>query len=179
MKLKIGFALTLLLASLFGQAQNTPFDISFEFQAYPTGLIPGIRLEKGFGEKNAAHLRFGYQVIDHRDLGKHDDETGSGWGFTLGYHRYFKGGYQGFFLGARNDFWFNSMEWEMNDGTSGKTDIVVVQPTAQAGWVFLFGEKWLLSPTLSFGYEINVKTEGEATGEGAIILLGLNFGRRF
>lgn len=179
MKLKIGFALILLFISLFCPAQSGPLDVTFEFQAYPTGLIPGIRLEKGFGEKNAAHLRLGYQIIDHRDLGKHDDETGSGWGFTLGYQRFFKEGFKGIFVGARSDLWFNKIDWAMNDGTSGKSDIVVVQPTAQAGWLFLFGEKWLLSPTLAFGYEFNVKTEGEPTGEGAIVLLGLNFGHRF
>jgi hypothetical protein len=179
MKLKIGFSLILLLLGPLGQAQNAPLDLAFEFQAYPTGLIPGIRLEKNFGGKNAAHLRLGYQAIDHRDLGKQDDETGQGWGFSLGYHRYFKPSYQGFFLGARNDIWFNRIDWANNDGTSGQTDITVLQPTAQAGWLFLLGKKFLLCPTLSFGYEINVKTEGEPTGEGAILLLGINLGHRF
>ena len=38
------------------QAQDRVFDLGFEFQAYPTGLIPGLRLESGFGEQHAVHL---------------------------------------------------------------------------------------------------------------------------
>lgn len=167
-----------------GFAQTGPFDVNFEFQAYPAGLIPGLRLEKGFAQKNAASLRLGYQFIDHQDFGKHDDETGSGYGFTLGYKRYLKENFVGWFAGLRNDFWWNEIDWE--DAVLGPaglrigtTDIFVVQPTVEAGYAFALGQNWVFSPALAFGFEVNVKTEGEPTGEGAIFLLGLNFGRRF
>lgn len=172
-----------LLFSFTLGAQSGPFDVTFEFQAYPTGLIPGIRFEKGFAEKNAISLRLGYQFIDHRDLGKNDDEWGNGYGFTVGYKRYFKENFRGLFAGIKNDVWWNEMEWKMNPETpdefSGVTDITVIQPTAEAGYLFEFGEGWICSPTVAFGYEVNVKTEGRPTGEGAIFLLGFNLGRRF
>lgn len=180
MKIKHWLTPLLLLAALFCAAQGNNFDLTTEFQVYPTGLIPGLRLEKGFAEKNAVHLRLGYQIIDHRDLGKHDDETGTGYGFTLGYKRYFKENFQGIHLGIRNDFWFNSIDWRSDEEpAAGTTDVVVVQPTAELGWLFLLGEHFTLTPGAAFGVEINVKTDGEPTGEGMILLLGLQAGYRF
>lgn len=185
------FLLTLLIAlcgffccpSTISAQTDGSLDLSFEFQAYPTGLIPGLRLEKNFGEKNAAHLRLGYQLIDHRSLGKHDDETGSGYGLTLGYKRYFKTGHEGFSLGLKTDLWFNSIDWttigENDANTSGNTDIIVLQPTIEGGYLFTFGPSWVFTPSVAFGFEWNIKTEGEPTGEGAILLLGFSIGKRF
>lgn len=166
-------------------AQSGVFDVNFEFQAYPTGLIPGLRLEKGFAGRHAAHLRLGYNWIRHRDLGEHDDERGDGFGFTFGYKYFFREGFRGLSLGARNDIWFNSLEWEDYADTgeisaSGTTDITVVQPTAEAGYTFLLGNgNWTFTPGVAFGFEINAKTEGADVGQGAILLLGVKIGPRF
>lgn len=175
------------MAVSFGSfGQNDPthiFDADFEFQAYPTGLIPGIRLEKGFAGRHAAHLRLGYNWIRHGSLGKHDDERGDGYGFTLGYKYYFRPVFKGFFAGIRNDIWWNEMHWKNNpdaiDEVSGTTHITVVQPTVEAGWLFPLGDSWQLAPSLAFGYEVNVKTEGSPTGEGAILLAGIVLGKRW
>ena len=183
MKIKHWFTFGFWLMAGFCIGQTSMFHLNFEFQAYPTGLIPGLRLEKGFAEKNALHLRLGYQFIDHRDLGKHDDESGNGWGFTLGYKRYFRDNFEGFHLGLRNDFWWNQIDWQQQSAggalAMGTSDILVVQPTAEAGWLFRPGDHFLLTPSVAFGFEINVKTEGEPTGEGLILLLGLQAGYRF
>ena len=176
-----------LLMALAGTCpgQSGPFDLNFEFQAYPTGLIPGLRLEKGFAEKNAVSLRLGYQIIDHRDLAEHDDETGNGFGFSLGYKRYLskKENYQGLFAGIRNDFWWNEIDWVthviLENDITGTTDITVVQPTAELGYQWVSESGWALAPSIAFGMEINVKTEGEATGQGGILLLGVLLGKRF
>ena len=170
---------TFIGTTLMGQST----DISFEFQAYPTGLIPGLRLEKNFGEKHAAHVRVGYQWIRHRDLGEHEDERGNGYGFTFGYKRYFKELHQGFSIGIRNDIWFNSLDWKDNIDTpsevSGTTDITVLQPTLELAYLMLADSGWFFTPAIAFGFEINVKTEGSDVGEGAILLLGLSAGKRF
>jgi len=178
--MKKTFFCILLLLPLLASAQT---DLSFEFQAYPTGLIPGVRVEKNFSERHAVHLRLGYQLINHRDLGVHDSEKGSGYGFSLGYKHYFSDGYDGFFLGARNDVWLNTIDWIDNLGATnelkGSTMITVVQPTLEGGYAFLFGDDWLFAPSLGFGFEMNVRTEGDPTGEGAILLVGFLFGKRF
>ena len=164
-------------------AQEGILDIDFELQAYPTGIIPGIRIEKGFAQKNAIHLRLGYNWIRHRDLGVHEDERGDGFGFTLGYKRYLKAGFKGWFGGIRSDVWFNQLDWKDHIGLpneqSGHTKITVVQPTAEAGYLFTLPNDWIIAPAIGFGYEVNVVTNGEPTGEGAILLLGFTLGKRF
>ena len=172
--------ITLLLSVQIAQAQT---DLSFEFQAYPTGLIPGVRVSKLFKEQNAAHLRLGYNWIRHRDLGVHEDERGDGFGFTLGYRRYFSPNYERWFLGGRSDLWFNELAWKDNIGTadevSGLSNIVVVQPTLEGGYLFLLDEgRTFISPSVGFGFEVNVKTEGAEMGQGAILLLGCTLGVR-
>lgn len=184
MQTKRNLLMSLLIALSVGVwAQSSVFDIDFEFQAYPTGLIPGLKLEKGFSDHHAVSLRLGYQIIDHRDLGVHEDETGNGYGFTLGYKYYLKPEFKGLSFGVRNDIWFNDIDWKDNLDLpieiSGTSEITVVQPTAEATYLLPVGESWIFAPSIAFGYEINVKTEGEPVGEGAILLIGINFGKRF
>lgn len=184
------FLVTLLLTlslfcSTFSIAQSTKsFDIGLEIQAYPTGVIPGIHLEWGLSEKDGLLTRIGYNLVRHRDLGKHEDERGGGFGFTLGYRRYFKANRNGLFIGAKNDVWFNKIDWKDNIGqpneVNGQTDITVLQPTAELGYVLNLGQNdWIFVPSVAFGAEINVKTEGAAVGEGAILLIGFTLGKRF
>lgn len=182
----IAILLTLsLFCSTFSIAQSTKsFDVGLEVQAYPTGIIPGIHLEWGLSEKDGLLTRIGYNLVRHRDLGKHEDERGGGFGFTLGYRRYFKANRNGLFIGAKSDIWFNKIDWKDKIGqsaeVSGQTDITVLQPTAELGYVFNLGENgWILVPSVAFGAEINVKTKGSEVGEGAIVLIGFTLGKRF
>ena len=157
----------------------------FELQVYPTGIIPGIRVEKIRNHHNI-NLRFGYQLINHRDLGVQESEKGTGFGFSFGY-RYTFGRAEGWFLGARNDVWFNTIDWRDDIGKvdpmdpnislerNGTSNIVVLQPTAEAGYTFPVGKNWLFSPSLSFGFEVNVQNSGEEVGQGPILLLGMSF----
>ncbi len=158
-------------------------DLGLEIQQYPTGFLLGGHFEFGLGQHHALAFRAGVNIFDHRDLGVQEEEKGSGPGFTVGYNYYFNPTHQGWFLGIRNDFWFNSVDWRNNLGsaseTSGNTQIVVMQPTAIAGHLFILNNQWVVTPTLAFGYEINVVEEGEDVGEGAILLWGVNLGYRF
>ncbi|MEM9819522.1 MAG: DUF3575 domain-containing protein [Bacteroidota bacterium] len=182
-KNKINTFTTILLACLLPLTGATQvLDFSFEFQAYPTGLIPGLRIEKPFHEKNAVHLRLGYNWIRHGSLGVQDDERGDGFGFSLGYKRYLKSSFRSWYLGLKNDIWFNELDWEtevQNATMRGTSKIIVVQPTLEAGHLFLLKNNWIFTPSIAFGFEINVKTEGAEMGQGAILLLGFHFGRRF
>ena len=174
--MRLALIITLLLPNCF-YAQSY-HDVLFEFQAYPTGLIPGIRIEKSLGAKSAAQLRLGYNWIRHRDLGEHDDERGDGYGFSLGYKRYFRNNHDGFSLGLKNDVWWNTINWTDEPASSGTTDITVLQPTLELAYSLIKSDI-VFSPSLAFGFEWNVCTEGEPTGEGAILLVGVLIGKRF
>jgi len=157
-------------------------DVSFELQIYPTGIIPGLRLEKNFARKNAAHIRVGAQLINHWGFGVQEREWGYGYGTTFGYKRFFTENFKGYSLGVKCDLWQNFISWENNSDapskTSGKTKIYVIQPTMELGYTFLKNENLIITSTCAVGFEWNVKTEGQPTGEGAIILFGVLIGNR-
>lgn len=160
------------------------FRIAQETQVYPTGIIPGVRIAYDFGGQHAIHTRLGYNIVRHRDLGVQDDERGGGFGFTIGYDRYFGQNYKGFFAGARMDLWFNEVDWGNLIGTPaetrGTTNVTVWQPTIEGGYSFsIINENVYLAPHLALGVEVNVKTEGAEVGQGLIALLGFQFGYRF
>ena len=149
-------------------------------QAYPTGLIAGFRYEVALDSRYAASVRLGYNYIRHGDAGKHEDERGQGWGGTLGLKRYFAEGRKGWFAGLRTDLWFNNIDWKDKAGqpgeVTGTTDIVVLQPTVEAGFCLRKTQSWFLAPALAAGMEWNVKTSGSPTGEGPILLAGFTLG---
>lgn len=181
---KISLSLFFIFTCVQLSAQEINWQVGIELQAYPAGVIPGLRIEKALNERNALHLRVGYNIARHRDLGVHDNEEGGGVGFTLGYRHYFKADLRGLFLGIRNDVWFNTIDWQDDIDTpietSGTTELIVLQPTVEGGYNFVFGDNgWAFAPTLGWGWEWNAKEDGAEVGEGAIILGGLNLVKRF
>ena len=175
--------LWLLPLSFAGLTQaSQDLDLGIEVQLYPTGVIPGVRIEKRLADNQAWFVRIGLQEIRHEDYGVHEDERGDGYGFGLGYRYYFKPGFERLSLGIRTDVWFNSLSWKDNIGqvneVSGKTDVTVVQPSVQLGYLFKLNQAVYITPSLSFGYEVNVDTQGEDVGEGPIWLLGVETGFR-
>ena len=153
------------------------------YKVYPAGMIFGVRGDRLIGSKNSLSLMVGYNRARHQDFGVHEDERGGGPGISIGYRRYLKNNRTGPYLGLNQDFWMNKIDWRDNIGQtnelSGTTDILVVQPTAEAGWSFVFKDKWVLTPNIAFGMEINTMQEGEDVGEGAILLIGIHGGVRF
>jgi len=154
--------------------------LAFELQAYPTGIIPGFTYERFVSQNSALHFRVGGQVIRHEDYGEHDDERGEGLGGSLGYRRYWS---HGISLGTRVDLWANSLDWTDNIGEpnerTGQTDVLVLQPVVEATLRKFFSPKWFVQPSVAAGFEINVHTDGEDTGEGFIFLGALAVGRSF
>ena len=159
------------------------FNVSLEVQQYPTGTIAALQLERRLADQHAVHGRLGVQRIRHEDYGEHDDERGDGFGFSLGYRYYRSPEQVGWSAGFRTDLWWNSLDWTDNinqaDERRGETDVVVLQPTIEVGYLHLLNSEFFITPTVAFGFEINIDTDGEDTGEGPIWLLGLHLGRRF
>ena len=172
-----------LFSPVIHSAEKPARDISFELQAYPTGIIPGIRFEYALDGRHALHFRLGVQEIRHQDYGEHDDERGNGRGFSFGYKRYLRPGLTGASVSLRTDLWFNSLDWRDDIGTAsesnGQTDVTVLQPTIEISWHHPLGNQFFITPSLAAGFEINIDTDGEDVGEGFIYLAGVMLGVRF
>ena len=152
-------------------------DLSLELQAYPTGFIPGISIDHHINTKHVIYGRLGFNIFNHRDLGVQEKEEGSGYGITIGYKRYLNTSQTGWRIGVKNDFWRNTVDWESGLLT-GETKLVVLQPTAEVSYV-IQKNNFVITPSVALGYEWNVETKGEPTGEGLILLVGVQLGRRF
>ena len=65
---------------VFGGVERPRSSLVFEFQAYPTGIIPGFTYERFFSPRQSLNFRIGRQIIRHGDEGRQDDERGEGGG---------------------------------------------------------------------------------------------------
>ena len=166
--------LSIFFTGLYGQDSKTYFGP--ELQIYPTGILAGLSLTTDVGEKSNLYFRVGANVFDHRDLGKQDDEEGYGFGFSIGYERDIQLFSKAWRLGFINDVWFNNVDWVNQDANGnideGSTSITVLQPTLKLSYQIEKNDL-LISPSLGVGAEWNVRTDGLPTGEGPILLLGI------
>jgi hypothetical protein len=165
-------------------AEKVRVDAGAEAQVYPAGVIGAVRAHFLLSAHDVLTARAGYNRASRGDFGEHDDEDGGGPGFALGYRRLFSER-RGFFAGARVDLWWMTIDWIDDPGQpnerAGSSDIFVVQPTVEGGYSFVLGRKgrWVVEPSLAVGFEINVQTDGEDVGEGAILLGGVSVAYRF
>lgn len=145
-----------------------------ELQVYPAGVIATARLEQNLGPDEAVSYRVGWNETDREDDGEHDDEEGGGPGVGVGYTRWLEEDRRGWFWGADVDLWQLDIDWrDDSPPEEGSTDVLVLQPTARGGYSMAAGAGWRVDWTVSLGAEINVDTDGEDVGEGAILLLGV------
>jgi hypothetical protein len=167
-----------------GSAQ--PIDFAAEVQAYPAGIIPSIQARKSVGEKDQFYARVAANITDRQDFGEHDDETGEGFGVGLGWRHFLTPwteatetvpGYRpdGWQYGVRLDVFDLSIDWIDPGNRRGTTDIIVVQPSIEFGYGWSNTSMGRLEANLGLGAEINVDTDGEDVGEGAILLFGLTW----
>jgi len=180
-------ALLALMAScaLPAAAAARRVEVGLESQAYPTGVIGAASVRLPVAGRHRIGFRAGYNRARRSDNGEHDDERGGGPGIGAAYRFGLRPEARGLFFGARVDLWWLEIDWTDDPGLTtevrGSTDILVLQPTGEVGWRFTFGSemRWAVEPSVALGAEINVRTEGEDVGEGAILLGGVAVTYRF
>lgn len=159
------------------EADAIAFELALEVEAYAAGVITTVAGHFPISEHEVISLRAGWNETDRHDFGEHDDEDGGGPGVGAGFRYYVGERYAGWLFGCRVDVWFLDIDWA-DDGPpgpprSGSSDVVVLQPTIEAGYCFPLGEHCRLDLTLALGSEMNLDTDGEEVGEGGILLGGL------
>lgn len=174
--------MTLLAGNAMLHAQQAFHEWGFDLQQYPTGSILSLRSNWPAGQQLEAEFRLGANIIYHGDAGVHQNEEGLGFGVSLGGRYWLKAEKTGWQLGARCDFWRNSLDWRdeptPNMRISGETNVLVVQPTAFLAYDTRLGGNWRIVPNIALGAEINTWQQGEDVGQGAILLIGLQLVRR-
>lgn len=176
MKTLLLFAVAAAAASC-GSPSQYPVQFGAEFQAYPAGIIVGPQIRQLISDTDAVILRVAVNSTDRNDWGEHDDESGSGVGVGLGWRHALTESIEttGWLIGARADIWSLEIDWKEPGPRTGTTDIIVLQPTVECGYGWTYEDGGRLEAMLGLGAEINVHTDGEDVGEGAIVLFGLNW----
>lgn len=168
--------ISLLFGGLFssGFAQESRWSGGAEIRAYPAGLVPGVVLGYHLSPQTELALTAGANITDRRDWGEHENEEGRGFGGGLRYTYFFEDGISGWFTGVVADIWRLEIDWEDDNETrSGVSNITVLQPTGRGGYRFNLNESISLDATAALGAEINISTDGEDVGQGAILLIGI------
>jgi len=162
-----------LTTARYTPAQVPAFSPLLEAQVYPAGgiLVGGVRL-------GPFDVHAGWNLARRGNFGKHDNERGGGPGLGAGIWRSGGPGMAGGLLGVaglhaglRVDLWYLDIDWR-DRATRGSTQITVLQPTIRLRFD-LPGTP--LAMTAAAGAEINMTTDGEDVGEGAIGLVGLRW----
>lgn len=144
-----------------------------ELRAYPSGGIGSIGLLFAADARTELGLSLAYNVAERGDAGEHDDESGEGFGVGIEARRFRGSAPTGWFYGARAELFQLDIDWR-DRSRRGSTEITVLQPTARLGYRFaLAGRGLSLELAGGLGAEINVQTDGEEVGEGAIGLIGI------
>ena len=146
---------------------------SVELRAYPAGAIVSAGLHWPIDARSEWGASLLYNRAERGDAGEHEDESGDGFGVGVEARRFHGATRSGWFYGVRAELFQLDIDWR-DPGVSGSSEITVLQPTARLGYRFA-----ALSPSLSLelaasvGAEINLETDGEDVGEGAIGLVGI------
>ncbi|MGH1365730.1 MAG: hypothetical protein ACRBF0_19370 [Calditrichia bacterium] len=156
-----------------GFSQTNSWISGIELRAYPAGLIPSVMVGYVSTSQSELALSAGMNITNRRDWGEHENEEGQGFGGGLRYTYFFRTVDNDWFAGAVADVWRLAIDWEDDNGMrSGESKVTVFQPTARGGYRFALNPGLRLDLAVSLGAEINVATDGEDVGQGAILLFG-------
>jgi len=155
----------------------TTTDIGAQFQWYPTGTITGLHLAFNSRIHHSVLLQLSYNKANREDDGEKDNEKGSGWGGAIGYRYYFKPFPHKFFIGAKADIYRMKIDW-VQGILSGESRTWTLHPIFEIGYTFIINDQAFITPSISSGAQINLKTEGEKVGQGFITLIGISAGFR-
>ena len=155
----------------------TTTDIGAQFQWYPSGTISGLHVAFNSKINHSVLFQLSYNKKNRKDNGEKDNEKGSGWGGAIGYRYYFKPFPHKFFIGAKTDIYRMKIDWVQGILT-GESKTWTLQPTFEIGYTFIINDQAFITPSISNGVEINLKTEGDKVGQGFITLIGISAGFR-
>lgn len=146
---------------------------SVELRAYPAGAIVSAGLHWPIDARSEWGASLLYNRAERGDAGEHEDESGDGFGVGVEARRFHGAARSGWFYGLRAELFQLDIDWR-DPGTTGSSEITVLQPTARLGYRLApLSSSLSLELAASLGAEINLETDGEEVGEGAIGLVGV------
>ena len=156
------------------------FDAGGEYQYAKDGPAFNLQLAFNAEEYHAIVLRAGYMKAMGKTTSAHTNESGSGWGGSIGYRYHFSVIPKRFFIGARAGLWNLNINWSVPEA-EGVTKLLVLQPAIETGFTWVINDCFFITPQLSASVQTTLNTKGEkvAYGTGFIPMAGISAGWRF
>ncbi len=174
MSKRLAPALAIAAVTVLSPVTASAADVYGELRGYPAGGIASVGALFPYGQQAELGISALYNRAERGDAGRHDDESGDGFGVGIEARRFHAASRLGWFYGVRAELFQLDIDWRDSGNRRGSTDITVLQPTARVGYRLpLAGGATSLELAGGLGAEINLATDGEKVGEGAIGLIGV------
>ena len=145
-----------------------------ELRAYPAGGIVSAGVLFPYSAQWELGVSALYNRAERGDAGRHVDESGDGFGIGVEARRFHRSTRTGWFHGVRAELFQLDIDWRDPGNRRSSSEITVLQPTARIGYRLAPASATTsLELAVGLGAEINLETDGEKVGEGAIGLLGV------
>lgn len=154
--------------------QSHKVDYAISAQFYAAGFIPTFNADVYLNQNSSLLFRVGANFVDRQDFSEfNDNETGNGFGASLGYRKHYPLKKGKIIAGINNDVWNLWIDYknapDSNRPSSGTSYTLVLQPWLEAGYLHPIGNKEKqLGLSLGFGREINAITNGRKVAQGFI-----------
>jgi hypothetical protein len=183
MKKLVFIALTSVCYSLNSYSQDLGYkttDIGAEYIWVENSPFIGLQAATNAKIHHSFIASLGYKTAYRPITGTHNNEKGDGWGGSLGYRYYFSVIPKGFYIGARGSLWSLGM-YRTADPTIPSVNVMIGQPSAEAGFTALFNDIFYTTVFISAGKQFTISSGGDSFGygKGSVTAAGISAGIRF
>jgi len=163
----------------FGQMEvgyNTT-DIGAEFQWFKDGKFIGLHAAVNAKLHHSVHGEIGYYIPGDPTASFYNNQTKGGLGLGLGYRYYTMYRPHAFFIGVKANLFSNKVT--LTTQTPETVNSAILIPSFETGYMILINDLFFITPSVSFGYKTNLRSELKADEKKAIALLGISTGFKF
>ncbi len=153
-------------------------DIGAEFNHYSGGNIFNLQLAFNSKFHHSFLIRAGYNSVNGNYSDKYENEKGGGFVAGIGYRYYVLYRPRGFFIGPKVDYWNMNIDWT-NNSTTANSKTAFLVPTVETGYMLLVNDLFFITPAVSLGTRVNLKSDVNPVKDGLVVQVGVSAGIKF
>lgn len=153
-------------------------DIGAEFNHYSGGNIYNLQLAFNSKLHHSFLIRVGYNSVNGSYSDKYENEKGGGFVAGIGYRYYVLYRPRGFYIGPKVDYWKMNIDWTYNFSI-GNSKTVLLVPAVETGYMLLVNDLFFITPAVSLGTRVNLKSAVNPLKDGLVIQFGISAGVKF
>ena len=163
----------------FGQMDvgYTTTDVGGEFQYYKDGKFVGLHIASNAKLHSSIHAEIGYYIAGDPTATFYNNQNKGGLGLGLGYRYYTMYRPHAFFVGVKANLFTHKVV--LTTQTPETVNSAILIPSLETGSMILINDMFFITPSVSLGYKINLRSELKSDEKRAVGLLGISTGFKF